>query len=404
MLYQSRKMKAIVLVLGIFLVFTTCKKDEVKKGPDASFTATPTTGTVPLVVNFTDQSTNSPTSWQWDFGDGITSTLQNPGHTFNESGIYTVQLTVTNSAGSDTKQLINFINVSSAGISPVANFTADSTAGTIPLTVNFTDQSTNSPTNWEWDFGDGSTSTIQNPDHTFNVAGAFTVQLKVTNNYGSDTELKNNYIIITSSGSTGTITDIDGNVYPTVVIGSQEWMAENLKVTHYRNGEEIPNIMANTEWCILSSGAYCWYNNDTSWKDLYGALYNWYAVDNSRGLCPDGWHVPADNEFTILTDLLGGEDLAGGKLKSARTSPDIHPRWDSPNTGATNESGFSVLPGSIRGNSGMFDYIGTNCYFWSSTESTSNVAWYRKLYFYQSSVGRSDFGKRIGGSVRCLRD
>jgi uncharacterized protein (TIGR02145 family) len=201
-----------------------------------------------------------------------------------------------------------------------------------------------------------------------------------------------------------TITDIDGNVYNTVQIGNQCWMKENLKTTTYRNGTAIPNVMDDNTWINLTTGAYAWYDNDISWKDNYGALYNCYAVVDSKGLCPAGWHTPTDSEWIILTDYLGGESIAGGKMKSTRTEPDAHPKWDLPNVGATNEFGFSGLPGGYRPIDGAFYYLGLYGHFWSSSVSSSGGAWYRLLYFDYANVYRDNANMRCGFSVRCLRD
>jgi uncharacterized protein (TIGR02145 family) len=318
-LFEFSRVASVIIAFGIFITFSTCKKDEVKNAPIASLTATPTSGTIPLTVSFSDQSTNSPKSWLWNFGDGTFSTLQNPGHIFSEVGTYTVQLTVTN-------------------------------------------------------------------------------------NYGSDTVQKTNYIYATNSDGTGTVTDIDGNVYQTLEIGTQVWMAENLKVTHYRNGEAVLNINGDREWFYNTSGAYCWYSNDISWKDVYGALYSWFAVVDSQQLCPAGWHIPTDAEWTILTEYMGGEDEAGGKLKSTRTAPDAHPRWDSPNAGATNISGFSGVPGGYRDFDGTFNYRGRYSIFWSTTDYSSTYAWHHYLNYNTRQVYRGYTDKRNGYSVRCLRD
>jgi len=201
----------------------------------------------------------------------------------------------------------------------------------------------------------------------------------------------------------GTITDIDGNVYQTVKIGNQLWMAENLKVTHYRNGDPIPNVTDNTEWENRKTGAYCNYDNNINNADIYGKLYNWYAVNDSRNIAPEGWHVPSDAECKTMVKYFGGEDVAGGKLKEAGTT-----HWKSPNTGATNESGFSGLPGGCRYGSGpydTYDNMGNSAYFWSSPESNSYSAWYRGLRYDHSEVYRNYCSdKRYGFSVRCLRD
>jgi len=168
--------------------------------PVAAFTGTPTSGTAPLTVNFTDQSTNTPTSWSWNFGDGGTSTVQNPSHQYTAAGVYTVTLTATNAYGSDGETKTNYITVTAPGQAPVAAFTGTPTSGTAPLTVNFTDQSTNTPTSWSWNFGDGGTSTVQNPSHQYTAAGVYTVTLTATNAYGSDGETKTNYITVTAPG------------------------------------------------------------------------------------------------------------------------------------------------------------------------------------------------------------
>ncbi len=207
-----------------------------------------------------------------------------------------------------------------------------------------------------------------------------------------------------------TVTDIDGNTYQTVLIGDQCWMAENLKVTRYRNGDPIPNI-AGTDWGLLSTGAYCDYHNDVNNVATYGRLYNWYAVNDSRHIAPEGWHVPTDTEWKQLEMYLGmsqsqadatvwrGTD-EGGKMKEAGTS-----HWHSPNIGATNESGFTALPAGFRGASDVYYFdLGSYAYFWSSTGSTELHAWYRDLQNNHSEVYRYNFNKREGRSVRCVRD
>jgi len=194
--------------------------------------------------------------------------------------------------------------------------------------------------------------------------------------------------------------DIDGNVYPIVKIGNQWWTTENLKVTHYRDGTAIPLETNNSAWSGLSTGAYCAYNNDASNEsDTYGYLYNWYAITDSHNIAPSGWHVPTDAEWQTLVDYLGGASVAGGKMKATGTT-----YWNSPNTGATNESGFAALPGGSRYYDGNFYDLGLNAYFWSSTESSSNYAWYRLLSYYYAYVLRSNSSKQDGFSVRLVRD
>ncbi len=203
-----------------------------------------------------------------------------------------------------------------------------------------------------------------------------------------------------------TIIDIDGNVYPTIVIGTREWMARNLKVSHYRNGDEIPNVTDRLEWIALSSGAYCWYNNNqATFEPLYGKLYNWYVVNDSRNLCPSGWHVPTDTEWATLIDLLGGYSVAGGKIKETGTT-----HWYSPNTGATNETCFTALGGGCRNfwdnSNANFNYYMSIGWWWSSTQDPDQT--YR-AFFYDCSkdnttVYRNSVDKRQGNSVRCIKD
>jgi len=214
-----------------------------------------------------------------------------------------------------------------------------------------------------------------------------------------------------------TISDIDGNVYRTVLIGSQCWLASNLKTTTYADSTPIPNITSGVSWDNLGYGAYVWYNNDAGWKDLYGALYNWYAVDFPNGLCPEGWHVPTNEEWNILSDYIGGTGSThGDELKSCRQigSPMFggcntyeHPRWryyDRLIYG-TDDYGFSGLPAGYRYSYGPFAFLGRYVFFWSSTESSASTAWYRGLYYDNSQVIQgSTFSKRNGFSVRCLRD
>lgn len=197
-----------------------------------------------------------------------------------------------------------------------------------------------------------------------------------------------------------TVTDIDGNVYTVLTIGSQEWLKENLKVTHYRNGDPIPNITDNSVWPILSTGAYCNYGNNPGNALTYGKLYNWFAVNDSSGLAPAGWHVATDAEWSALADLLGGDSVAGGKLKEEGT---VH--WLDPNVGATNEVGFTALPGGLIESYGVFLSIGFTGCWWCSTESSPTEAWFRGIFSDAKHIDRGNyFNKKIGGSVRCVKD
>jgi uncharacterized protein (TIGR02145 family) len=219
------------------------------------------------------------------------------------------------------------------------------------------------------------------------------VRAYATNSAG--TSYGNQQTLTTATSSN--IVDVDGNVYTAVSIGTQVWMKENLKVSKYRNGDPIPTNLTNAEWyASTTSGACAVYNNDAANNTTYGKLYNWYAVVDSRNLCPTGWHVPTDAEWTTLENYLGGTSVAGGKLKSTSSL------WASPNTGATNESGFSGLPGGNRSGTGTYLNIGNYGYWWSSTGGA--VVWCRDLRYSSGTSTRNNLEERRGLSVRCLRD
>jgi uncharacterized protein (TIGR02145 family) len=196
---------------------------------------------------------------------------------------------------------------------------------------------------------------------------------------------------------TGTVTDVDGNTYKTIKIGDQWWMAENLKVTRYRNHEAIDSI-ASTGW-NRTTGAYCVYDISTANIKTYGKLYNWYAVNDPRNIAPEGWHVPTDAEWTTLTTFLGGEELAGGKLKETGIT-----HWKDPNTEADNESGFSALPGGSRNWDGTFDLINGYGFWWSTTAADNEDSWSRYIKNDKASVTRYGANNKDGFSVRCIKD
>jgi uncharacterized protein (TIGR02145 family) len=193
----------------------------------------------------------------------------------------------------------------------------------------------------------------------------------------------------------GSVTDYEGNIYKTVDIGTQTWMAENLKSIKYKDGTAIPFVTDVTKWGALSTPAYCWYNNDSIG---YGAMYNWYTVNTSM-LCPAGWHVPSDAEWTTLEDYLGGSATASGKLREVGTT-----HWSSTNSDVTNESGFTALPGGYRNSFGSFNSIRSHAYWWTATQSTPVDAYSRGLYFGYNEVDRSSTNYRAGLFIRCVKD
>ena len=220
-----------------------------------------------------------------------------------------------------------------------------------------------------------------------------------------------------------TVTDYDGNKYQTVMIGNQVWMTENLKTIHYADGTSIPLVEDNGAWDDLgyTDKAYCYYDNSSSNGNTYGALYSWAAAMNGeissnnnpsdvQGVCPDGWHLPSDNEWKELEMFLGmsqesadssrwrGTD-EGGKLKETG-----YEHWIDPNTGATNESGFTALAGGWRDTYGDFNYLDKFADFWSATEVDSSNVWFRDLGYSYSEIWRNNDYKNYGSSVRCLKD
>jgi len=186
---------------------------------------------------------------------------------------------------------------------------------------------------------------------------------------------------------------------PTIQIGTQKWMSKNLDVAFYRNGDPIQQVTNPTDWAGLTTGAWCYYNNDPIQGNKYGKLYNWYAVNDTRGLAPQGWHIPSDAEWTTLSTTLGGAAVAGGKMKEPGTL-----NWIAPNTGADNSSSWAGLPGNYRGTNGYFYGIGDIGFWWSSSENSTTNAWARGLVFGSASLNSDNGVKQTGFSVRCLRD
>jgi uncharacterized protein (TIGR02145 family) len=189
----------------------------------------------------------------------------------------------------------------------------------------------------------------------------------------------------------GSVQDVDGNTYATIQIGKQVWMAENLRAARYCNGDTIPNVKNANDWGNLTSGAWAHYDNDSKYEVPYGKLYNWYSITDSRQVCPIGWHMPSDAEWTILNDYLRGK---GGKLKSINL-------WNPPNTSATNGSGFSGIPSALRYDKGYFSILGFDGNWWGIA---AGVAWRRSLYSNGEDISRDYNGLQFGLSVRCLKD
>lgn len=194
----------------------------------------------------------------------------------------------------------------------------------------------------------------------------------------------------------------NSQTFKTVTIGGRVWMAENLNVDEFRNGDPIPHAHTDEEWKRAGKNrqpAWCYYDNDPANGKIYGKLYNWYAVSDRRGLSPEGWYIPSDADWSKLVYHLGGHEEASGKLKEAGTT-----HWLSPNTGATNETGFTALAGGYRNHSGNFSTIGKDGTWWSASEYQPDKACYIRLYYNYNYVSNYIENKELGFSVRCVRD
>lgn len=299
---------------------------------------------------------------------------------------------------------IEDIGKADSGLPPEVIFSASPTQAEVNQLIQFTDQSTNNPTSWIWTFGDGPGKSTQHPSVVYTVPGWYTISLSATNIYGSDTKTVFNYIKV---GQLDSIKDYEGNAYLTVKIGNQWWMAENLKSTVFNDGTPIPQVTDSAFWSALSTPAYCWYNNDISNKNIYGTLYNWFAV-NSAKLAPIGWHVPSDDDFKQLEMTLGmtlaqvdstyfrGTDQ-GVKIKKKSGWPEY--------TNGTNTSGFSAIPGGYRIPQGSFIGQGHLAGWWSSSLQEGVFPWCRNVFSNPGDiVARYGYIKTAGFSVRCVKD
>jgi len=228
------------------------------------------------------------------------------------------------------------------------------------------------------------------------------------------------FTFLAAQNTERTTTDINGNVYKVVQIGTQLWFAENLKTNSYNDGTPIPHITANSEWSILKSGAYTYYENNKENFETYGNLYNWYAV-NTGNLCPTGWRVPSEKDWNELSDYLGGDDIAAGKLKEGTTIHDCKVKavgakhccdledyitlyWVLPNLDATDEFGFRALPGGVRYKGGAYLNLHSFGFWWTSTQINDNQASYRSMDYSNSRLSTYSNDKNMGFSVRCIKN
>lgn len=297
---------------------------------------------------------------------------------------------------------------STTNVVPFAPTSLMGTANTTQINLSWTDNSTNETgfkierktgTGTYTIVGNTATNITTFSDISLTPSNTYTFRVYAYNTVGNSLTYSNEINITTNS--------ID---YPDVTIGNQIWLNFNLDVTTYRDGTPIPQVTDPTAWESLTTGAWCYYNNDPANGSTYGKLYNWFAVAGihdtnpstpNKILAPTGWHVPTDTEWTTLTTFLGGEQVAGGKMKSTGTS-----LWLTPNTGATNEYGFTALPGGYRHYGQGFLEIKSGGFWWSSSEiNTMNNAWSRSLFNNTGAAYRYDSGYEAHGySVRCIKD
>lgn len=397
--------------------------------PEADFSVTPETGTTETVFTV-DASNSSDTEdsedvlqvhWDWE-NDGTWDTdyitRKTATHQYTTAGTKTIKLEIKDTDGltdTTTKQITVETHEP-----PIASFTVSPPSGITGTMFSFDASSCSDnkdavyllEVRWDWEndeVWDTNYSSNKTATHQYITEGTKTINLEVKDTEGltGSTTQK----IIVSDTNTGTMTDQDGNLYQTVLIGNQWWMAENLKAIHYRNGDAIPNVSDSTEWVNLTTGAYSAYDNNESNAETYGYLYNWYAVDDTRNIAPEGWHIPTETEWQTLIDYLGGVSVAGGKMKEAGT---IH--WASPNDGATNESGFTALPGG-RFPTEIYEFLQIyfSASFWSSTEIIEDVwtAWGYTLFHTThpylpeltgGAISPWDDPKYFGFSIRCIKD
>ncbi len=338
-------------------------------------------------------------------GQGLTICDGTP--TWTTGGVCPVKITALNCAGVSVNGSLNngvvasnvsFVISYEGGNGGPYSLQSISSTGVVGVTANLQAGSFSNGNGTLTFTVSGTPTSVGNALFSLNIAGqvcsiSMVVQAQPTNGYGAD------------------ITDAENNTYKTVIIGTQQWMAENLKVSKYSDGTTIPNITDNTQWSNLTTGAWTYYNNDPANNTKYGKLYNWYAVspttNGNKNVCPTGWHVPTDAEWMVLIDYLGGTSVAGGKMKEVGTTS-----WISPNTDATNTSLFTGLPGGFRDNNGNYFNIGYDGDWWSSTEGNTSNAWWRNLnYNFGNAYGFGYDGpdssyisnKEQGLSVRCLR-
>lgn len=417
-----------IILTSMFFTFSSCNKDdctsqslktritspvngqEIARGEVVTISTTvddQTTGAIEVRI-FIDEIgkaslTSFPFNYEWN-------TVE------EELGTHTIRASSISNGGELRNDEITVLLTEggASGYEPVASFSSNVISGSSPLAVDFIDQSTNSPTSWLWYFGDGISSNLQNPSHTYTTEGYFGVTLIVSNTYGTDTLVMPNYINVGSGGGGNgnpcpgvpTVTDSEGNVYNTVQIGNQCWMKENLRIGSTISGaDNMTNNGIFERYCYDDIEANC---------DIYGGLYQWNEMMNyseqegAKGICPDGWHIPSDQDWKVLEMSLGmsqaqadapdwrGDDQ-GDVIKTTTG-------WVEGGNG-TNTTGFSGLPAGYRGAEALeFGAITEGAYWWTSTQFSDVQTWYRAVGQYTGMINRTYNYKGSGISIRCVKD
>jgi len=400
--------------------------------PIARFNIDKITAKIGETITFTENSLYNPSNWEWDFGDGKKSNLRYANHFFNASGNYVVTLTVSNSFGSNSKtynvEITNQTVVNE--ITTIAEFDLIKTTIFVDETVTLNCNSMSNTESCLWDFGDGVTSKLKNTTHKFNSIGTYIITLTISNDFTSNSKTRTITVInkqnrvdnqtvneknkIDNNVSTttekkelipnkinenviGEIVDIEGNSYKTIKIGTQIWMAENLRTKMNNDNTELQYIFNNIEWSDIKIPAFCNYNNTSNVDSIktYGRLYNWLAVKNKK-ICPKAWHVPTDADWKKLAVFI---DDDANKLKEIGTK-----HWLLQNKDANNITGFTALPSGFRGSNGSFSNIGNNGYWWSSTEYSETNAFRWCLRNNDNSLEQNYFMKNNGLSIRCIKN
>ena len=407
-----------ILVVSLLIIFSSCKKDEEQPSvnlPPSCKIMEPRTGqdipwgeAVAIIVNAADLGGVSKVIIR--INNKIMDTLYASPYQYIwqtnevEPGNYDLRAISFDNTGLNTYSSIVSVEVTTDGLKPVADFTASIYDGYSPLTVDFIDQSQNSPTSWLWDFGDGHTSTQQNPTHTFYGNWSYTITLTATNPNGSDQLIRSNMINVGGYGQpcpeVSTVS-YRGMTYHTLLIGNQCWMKENL------------NYETGNSWC---------YNDDPVNCEKYGRLYDWSTIMNGanssnsnpsgvQGICPDGWHIPSDREWKVLegaadslyTVSYSGWDTFDWRGSNAGKRLKSFSGWYE-NGNGTDNFGFAALPGAWRNYSGYFYYYKEGAFFWTSTKESSDKAIYRSLYYTRDQIERNYKHIDYGMSVRCVKD